>query len=491
MAKIIKRSPIVVLLGHVDHGKSSILEAIKDLKITEKEAGGITQHIGAYEIEHGGRKITFIDTPGHEAFSKMRGRGAKIADIAILVIAADEGVKEQTREAIRYIKEYHLPLIVALNKMDKIGADPERVKDELEKEGINLEKRGGDVPVIQLSAKTREGITDLLDVIEILGEMINLETNIETLMEGEIIETFLDPRRGPLATIIVKEGVLKLGDIIASESATGKVRNLENFKGEKVSKAEPSTPVLVLGFDNLPLTGEKVKSFSSSEEAKIFIQRKKKESLINKELKGTGEKVLNLIIKTDVLGSLEAIEDSLLKMKVGEVGLRIIKGEVGPITENDIKLAEQFNATIISFKTKTPKKIKDTAVFKKIRILEFNIIYKLLEKIEEVLKKIAGPQVIEEVLGKIKVLATFGKMKGKQIIGGRVIEGEIKKLRKLKIFRDQELLGEGKIFNLQRNKKDVDSVEKGYECGLLVDSETEIEKGDILEVFEEKRLKNF
>lgn len=488
MAKIIKRPPIVVLLGHVDHGKSSILEAIKDLKITQKESGGITQHIGAYEIEHGGGKITFIDTPGHEAFSKMRSRGAKIADIAILVVAADEGVKEQTKEAIKYIKEYNLPFIVALNKMDKIGADPERVKDELEKEGITLEKRGGETPVVQLSAKTKEGISDLLDVIEILGEMINLKADLEATPKGEIIETFLDAQKGPLATAIIREGVLHLGDIIATESAFGKVRSLEDFQGKRIKEAEPAKPVLVLGFNSLPLVGETFQKFSSLEEAEKFQKIKKKEFVINKRIGKEGEKNLKLILKTDVLGSLEAIEESLSKIKLEEVGLHILRGEVGNVTENDLKDAEQFNALIVAYRVKVPKKLREISSQKKIRILEVDIIYKLLEKIEEILKKMAGPQVIEEEIGRIKILGIFGKIKERQIIGGRVIEGEVKKFKEFKIIREGDTIGEGRIINLQKNKKDVDKVEKGSECGLLVESSQEIEKGDVLSVFERKKV---
>lgn len=488
MTKIIQRPPIVVLLGHVDHGKSSILEAIKDLKITEKESGGITQHIGAYEIEHKNRKITFIDTPGHEAFSKMRSRGAKIADIAILVVAADEGVKEQTKEAIKYIKEYHLPLIVALNKMDKIGADPERVKDELEREGINLEKRGGDVPVVQLSAKTKEGIEDLLDVIEILGEMIDLKADIEANPKGEIIETLLDAKKGPLVTAIIKEGILKLGDIIATESAFGKVRSLEDFQGKRIEEAEPSKPVLILGFNSLPLVGETFQKLSTLKEAEELQKGEKKNFILNKKIGKEGQKNLKLILKTDVLGSLEAIEQSLQKIKTGGIGLHILRGEVGNITENDLRDAEQFNALIIAYRVKIPKNLRELSSQKKIRILEVDIIYKLLEKIEEILKKLSGPQVIEEEIGKIKILGIFGKSKEKQIIGGRVIEGEIRKFKEFKILREEEVIGKGRIINLQKNKKDVDKIEKGSECGLLVEADQEIERGDILSVFEKKKV---
>ncbi len=490
MPKIIQRPPIVVVLGHVDHGKSSILEAIKDLKITQKESGGITQHIGAYEIEHQGEKITFIDTPGHEVFSAMRSRGAKIADIAILVVAADEGVKEQTKEAISHIKNFNLPMIVAINKIDKPGADTERVKRELNVAGVSLEKMGGDTPAVEISAKTKQGIPDLLDIISLVSQMENLKADIEKTVEGEIIETLLDSKRGPLTTAIIKNGILKIGDVIGTESAFGRVKDLENFQGNRIKEAPPSMPVLILGFNTLPFIGETFKGFQNLEEARNYLKAEKNKSEIKWKSTEKKEKNLNIILKTDVLGSLEAIESSLREIRQENVSLNIVKSGIGEIVENDLKLAEQLSAKIIAFRVKIPKKIKEIARLRKITILEFDVIYDLIEKIEKMMKWAEGQKVIEEEIGKLKVLSTFGRIKEKQIIGGRVAEGEVRKFRKVKVIREEQEIGRGKISNLQRNKVDTDLVLKGQECGLLFEGDTEIQKGDILIFTEEKNLKN-
>lgn len=485
--KKIKRPPIVVILGHVDHGKSSILEAIKDLKITEGEAGGITQHIGAYEIEHEGKKITFLDTPGHEAFSAMRKRGAKIADIAILVVAGDEGVKEQTKEAISHIKDFNLPFIVAVNKIDKPTADPERVKRELFQAGVLVEEMGGDVPLVKVSAKTKKGILDLLELILLVAEMINLETSLEEKCEGEVIEAFLDPKKGPLATLIPKKGILKRGDILGTPSTFGKVKSLENFQGEEIEKALPSCPSLVLGFKKVPFVGEKFKVFKTLEEAKesIKVEEKKEKIIVEK-----GGKSINLILKGDVLGSLEAIEDSLKEIPQKEAFFRILKSKVGEVTENDIILAEETKSIIFAFRVKVPKRIKELASEKKVKILEFEIIYELIEKARELIEK-EEREVFERETGKLKVLVVFRKEKEREIIGGRVIEGEIKKGNNFKIQRREEIVGEGVVLNLQRRKKDVDKIEKGEECGLLIKGD-EVMEGDILVFWQKLKInKNF
>lgn len=473
--KKIKRPPIVVILGHVDHGKSSILEAIKDIKIIEKEAGGITQHIGAYEIEHEGKKITFIDTPGHEAFSAMRSRGAKIADIAILVIAADEGVKEQTKEAISHIKEYNLPFIVAANKIDKPTADPERVKRELSQVGVLLEEMGGDVPFVKVSAKTKKGITDLLELILLVAEMMNLETSLEGKAEGEVIEAFLDSKRGPLTTLIPKKGILKIGDIIGTFSTFGKVKSLENFQGERMEKVFPSSPALVLGFEKVPLIGEKFKVFNTLEEAKENIKIEETKEKIPQKKEG---EPINLILKGDVLGSLEAIESSLREIPQKEAFFKILESRVGEVTENDVILAEETGAFIFAFRVKVSKKIKELALEKRVKIMEFEVIYELIEKAREMLEKKERAFTKEEK-GRLKVLAVFRKEKEREIIGGKVMEGEVKKGNSFKILREDKEIGEGVVLNLQKDKKDVDKVEKGKECGLLIKGK-EVREGDIL-----------
>ncbi|MFC1663954.1 translation initiation factor IF-2 [Patescibacteria group bacterium] len=488
---LITRPPVVVVLGHVDHGKSSILEAIKDLKITEKEAGGITQHIGAYEVEHQGKKITFIDTPGHEAFSQMRSRGAKVADIAILVVAAEEGIKVQTKEAISHIKKAGIPIIVAINKMDKPEANPEKIKKQLEKEDILVEKLGGKIPSIELSAKTSKGISDLLEIILLVAEMENLKGDISKDAQGVVIEAYLDTLRGPIATLLLQNGILKKGDIVGTFSAVGKIKNLEDFQGASIEKTLPSMPVIVLGFENVPKIGERFKVFSDVEFAKSYLQEKEKLLPRSPEviLAEEGKKVLNLIIKVDVLGSLEAIEGVLKNLPQEKVLLRILKSEVGEVNESDLKLAKGAKAKILAFRVKTKKNIQELAERQKIRIITFDIIYELVEGARTLMEKSLTPEIVRQDLGKFKTLVDFWAEKNRQIVGGKVIEGEVTKGTKIEIFRGEEKIGKGKLVNLQINKKDVDRVAKGQECGILYEGEEKIEQGDTLVIYQEAREK--
>jgi len=393
--KLAKKQPVVVLVGHIDHGKSSILESIRDFKITEKEVGGITQHIGAYEVEQDGKKITFIDTPGHEAFSAMRARGAKVADIAILVVAADEGVKPQTREAILHIKKAQIPMIVAINKMDKPQADPERVRDALAKEDVLVEERGGKIPSVEVSAKTGKGISELLDLVLLIAEMEDLKADISKKGEGVIIESYLDSKRGPIATLLVENGILKEGDVIGTTSTFGKIKRMEDFQGKKIEKAKPGQPVLVLGFEKVPIIGERFTTFSDLKEAKEKIQVKKIEPapVISVE---SDQKVLNIILKTDVLGSIEPIEEVLKSLPQDKIFLRILKKEAGNVNLSDIKLAETGKAVILGFRVKTPSAILEVAQRKKIKILNFDLIYDLVEGVRNYMAKILTPEVVKK-----------------------------------------------------------------------------------------------
>jgi len=476
------RPPVVVVLGHVDHGKSSILEKIKDLKITEKESGGITQHIGAYEVEHQGKKITFIDTPGHEAFSAMRSRGAKVADIAILVVAAEEGVKPQTKEAISHIKKAQIPMIVAINKMDKPGADPEKVKRELSVQDISVESMGGKIPSVETSAETGKGIPELLELILLVAEMEDFKADVSKPAEGVIIESYLDSRRGPTATLILQNGIFKKGDILGTSSAAGKVKIMENFQGVSIEEALPSMPVIIIGFENVPGVGERFKVFADIETAK-------------KELGGIvkpgpqvldiepDKKVLNLILKVDVLGSLEAIEEVLKKLPQEKVILRVLKGEVGEINESDVKLAQGAKAVIVGFRVKTNPIAQKLALREKIKIMCFEVIYELAQAVRQVLEKKVRPEVVRIDLGKVKILAIFRTEKNRQIIGGKVIEGEVKRGASLEVFRNEEKIGQGKITKLQKEKKEIGEVGKGAECGILYQGDTQIEEGDIFHVY--------
>lgn len=484
---IITRPPVVVVLGHVDHGKSSLLEAIKDFEITSKESGGITQHVGAYEIEENGKKITFLDTPGHEAFSAIRSRGAKAADIAILVVAADEGVKEQTEEAISHIKKAKIPIIVAINKMDKPGADSKKVQRELADEEILLESIGGKVPSIAVSAKTKKGILELLEMILLVAEMENLTADISKPAEGVIVESYVDANRGPVATLIPQNGVLNEGDIIGTSSVVGKIKTLENFQGNPVEKALPSMPVIALGFEDCPKIGDKFRIFKNIDEAKK--EFKEPQKITESAITDQNKKTLNIILKADVFGSLEAIIEILKALPKDKVDLRILKAEVGEINEADIKTSETANALILGFRVKVSARAKNLAIREKIRIMNFDIIYELSQRVKEISEKMIEPEVVINNLGKGKVIAIFLNEKNRQIVGVKVTEGVIKKGALLNIFRDDEKVGEGRIINLKREDRDIDEGLKGSECGVLYEGNIKIEEKDILEVYIKERRK--
>jgi translation initiation factor IF-2 len=484
----ISRPPVVVVLGHIDHGKSSLLEAIKDLKITEKESGGITQHIGAYQVEEKDKKITFIDTPGHEAFSQMRSRGAKVADIGILVVDATEGVKAQTKEAISHIKESDIPVIVALNKMDKPGANPEKVKKELSQAELSVEGAGGKTPFVEISAKTRQGIANLLELILLVAEMEDLRADVGKPGQGVVVESYLDNLRGPTATLLLTDGTLKPGDVIGTPSAFTRVKSLEDFQKAPISEVFPSTPVIIFGFNQVPKVGEEFKVFSDFEAAKSFLKVSEKRPSETTEIPEE-KKVLSLILKTDVAGSIEAIEEILRGISQEKVALRILKSEVGNINESDIKLAKGGRSLILGFRVKIDPVAKKLTEREGVRIMTFEVIYDLVEGIRKLMEKIAGAEEVRVDLGKVKVLANFLTEKNRQIIGGKITEGEVKKGALIEVFRADEKVGQGKLVNLQRNKKDIDVLGKGEECGILFEGEVKIEEGDVLVVFQKERQK--
>ncbi|MBM3250944.1 MAG: translation initiation factor IF-2 [Candidatus Nealsonbacteria bacterium] len=499
---LISRPPVVVVLGHVDHGKTSILDYIKKSHIAEKESGGITQHIGAYEIacppspsaqadgrrEEKDKKITFIDTPGHEAFSAMRSRGARVADIAILVVAAEEGVKPQTKEAIEHIKKSQIPMIVAINKIDKSEADPQRVKRELSVQNILVESVGGKIPSVEVSAKTGQGIPELLELILLVAEIENLKADVSGPAKGLVIESFLDSKRGPIATLILEKGVLNKGDVLGTSSAAGKIKIIEDFQGRAVGRGLPSMPIVVLGFEQVPGVGEEFRVFedieTSKKEIKIPIKSEPEVFDIESE-----KKVLNIILKVDVLGTLEAIKDVLKKIPGDQVVLRILKAEVGDINESDIKLAQGGRAKIIGFRVKTNPAAQKLAEREKITIIIFQVIYELVQAVRQLLEKRIVPENVRTDLGKIKVLAVFLTEKNRQIIGGKVIEGKVQKGVFLEVFRNEDIVGKGKIIELQRDKKKIGEVTKGQECGILYEGDVKIEEGDVLQVYIKERKK--
>jgi translation initiation factor IF-2 len=495
------RPPVVVILGHVDHGKTSLLLAIRELNVPPGKPGGaITQHIGAYEISHQGKKITFIDTPGHEAFSAMRARGAEVADIALLVVDAAQSVQSQTKEAIAAIKRAEIPMLVVLNKMDLPKADPEKIKRELSQIGVLVESMGGKIPCVEVSAKEKTGIKELLEMILLVAEMQGLKAETNVPAEGLVIESYMDSLKGPVATIIVKKGILRKKDIISTDLTLAKVKSLEDFQGKPIEKVYPSQPAVVLGFEKVPGVGEKFKKYQTIEEA---MKKLKKEE----QKRGIGatvleiepdKKVLNIILKGDVFGSLEAIEGVLKNLPQDKVVLRILKSEVGDINESDAKLAEMSKARIIGFRVKINPEVmqllrKDRNLpagrQEKVKIKTFDIIYELIQEIRQAMEKSLEPEIIRQDIGKLKTLVVFWGEKNRQIVGGKIIEGEIKKGLKLEVFRNEQKIGSGKIINLQRDRKDVDLLRKGDEAGILFEGNTKIEKGDILVAYVEERKK--
>ncbi len=465
---MLQRPPIIVVLGHVDHGKTTLLDYIRKTNVAERETGGITQSIGAYEIVHNGKKITFIDTPGHEAFSKMREHGVKIADLAILVVAADEGVKSQTRDALKYILKEKMPYVVAINKIDKRNADIERTKKELGEAGVLLEGMGGNISYELVSAKTGEGVDKLLDLILLAAEIENLSFNPEGPARGVILSVHPDPQRGLSVGVIITDGTLRKGEEVYTASAYGKIKLLENFLGEEVLELSPSAPAMILGFLNSPQIGEKF----SHEPIKIpkmpAIKRKTGQE---KTVEG-GEPALKVILKANEAGSLEALFH--VTEKVSEKRrIAVVEKSLGNIHESDVKLAASTGAVILGFKVKADKAAENTAKMQDLDLFLSDVIYELEKKLEEYIESNQ-----KEELRTIEILAVFSKLKGgRQIVGGRVFSGPIKNQESFEVLEGKKSIGSGKIVNLQSEKVDIASAETGKEVGLLVETNVEIKAG--------------
>lgn len=482
--------PVVVVLGHIDHGKSSLLEAIrKDFQITSKESGGITQHIGAYEAEYEGKKITFIDTPGHESFSEMRSRGAKVADVAILVVAADEGVKTQTIEAIKIIKESKIPYLVALNKIDKENADSQRVKTELQNNGVLIEEWGGDIPVVEVSAKTGQGIENLLSLVNLLFEMSEVRVDINKKAEGFVLESYVDPLCGVSATLIIEDGKLKKDDIVRTDTTFGKIRTMKNFIGDEKDEAIPGEAVFVVGLKEAPVAGEKFFVVDSLEEAQREIEERDIE-LLDITPQPDLEKYLKLVLKADCRGSLEVLVKILKNITQENMGIKILKAEVGEITDSDIRLAEAEEAIIVGFRVEENNIAKEQARQRKIQILKFEVIYDLIDSIRKELEKIKEKKKERVMIGKLKPLVIFktqkrGERNYRQIVGVKVLEGEVKK-SEIDIERNGEMMPGGKILEIQEQKKKIEVAKSPQEVGISYEGRTKVKEGDILLVYEWK-----
>ena len=473
---LMSRPPVVVVMGHVDHGKTTLLDYIRKTTVASREAGGITQSIGAYETEHSGKKITFIDTPGHEAFIKMRSRGANIADLAILVVAADEGLKPQTKESLKILEETKTQFVVAITKIDKNNADIERVKNELMTNGVLLEGYGGQISYQPVSAKTGEGVNELLDFILLAAEMENLTYDKSAPASGYILEAKMDRRRGLEASVIVKDGVLKTGEFISTETAKGKIKIMENFAGKTAKELAPSSPALIIGFENLPQVGE---AFSSVEKSELpEIRPSNLPEIRPSNLPATEEpsSALRLIIKASDSGSLEALS-GIIKAIAEQKPLKIIAESVGDVSDNDVKMAISSKAMIIAFRSKTEKGPKYMADINNIKIISSEIIYELVKTIEDFLVQLEKPA----PAGTLRILAVFNQSDPKkQIIGGKVESGVFKNKSQFGIERDGTIIGTGRVNNLQQQKKDATEVAEGKEAGLLASSETMVKAGDLL-----------
>ncbi len=497
------RPPVVTVMGHVDHGKTSLLDAIRDTNVIKDEAGGITQHIGAYYVHLDNGDVVFLDTPGHEAFTSMRARGAKVTDLVILVVAADDGVMQQTIEAINHARAAGVPIIVAINKIDKPNANPDRVKRELAEQGVQAEDWGGDITMVEISAKKRVGIDELLEMVLLQAEILELKANPNKTARGRVIEAKLDKGRGPVATILIQEGTLKTGDSYVCGGHFGRVRNMFNDRGQRLEEAGPSRPVEVLGLSGVPNAGDDFVALTDERQAKLVAEHrlmKLREKELTKTTKVTLEslfeqiqegeiKELNLILKADVHGSLEAISDSLRKLSTSEVKVNLIHTATGAISESDVLLASASNAIVIGFNLRADQKVQELAEQEKVDMRYYDVIYQLLTDIRDAMEGLLEPVYQENVLGRAEVRQTFHVPKFGTIAGSYVNDGRVERNAKIRVLREQVVVYDGKVGSLRRFKEDVKEVKAGFECGIGVENFNDIKVGDILEAYELKAVK--
>ena len=496
-ANLSKRPPVVTIMGHVDHGKTTLLDTIRKSRVTSGEAGGITQHIGAYQVKHNGELITFLDTPGHAAFTSMRARGAKVTDICILVVAADDGVMPQTKEAVDHAKAAGVPIIVAVNKMDKPDANPERVMQELLEQELVAEEWGGDTIYVKISAKAGEGIEDLLEMVTLTAEMQDFKANPNRLSSGTVIEAKLDKGRGPVATLLVENGTLQIGDSIVVGDQYGRVRTMVDDLGVNVQTAAPSAPIEITGIHGVPLAGDRFMVFSSEKEARQIAEKRAVNTTARKnmptaavtlddlfsQIKEGDMKDLNIIIKGDVQGSVEALSGSLQKIDVEGVNVKIIRASVGTITENDITFALASQAIIIGFNVRPTSSVRLAAENAGVDMRLHSIIYNAIDEIEAAMKGLLDPVFVEKVTGQLEVRQTFKVSKVGTIGGCYVTEGVVNRNSGVRVIRDGIVVFEGQLASLKRFKDEVKEVRAGFECGVTVDRYNDIKEGDVIEAY--------
>ena len=501
-ANLVARPPIVTIMGHVDHGKTTLLDYIRHSHIAQQEFGGITQHIGAYQIDYNGNKITFIDTPGHAAFTEMRARGASVTDIVIIIVAADDGVMPQTKEAVDHALSAKVPIIVAVNKIDKPDANPERIRTEMADCNITPEEWGGNVPFINISAQTGEGIDKLLETILAISEMAELKANPKRYAVGSVIESRQDKNIGGIASLLILNGTLRLGDPIVVGTTYGKIRTMRNDLGEAIIEAGPGMPVEITGLSDNPSAGDKFMAFETEKEAKEVAEKRAihaKESKYKKNVISlddlfskinSGQKEINVVLKADVRGSEEAVKNSLLKINVEGVKVNVIRSGIGTITESDVVLANASNAIIIGFNVSPTHTTKEIAKEYNVDIRLYTIIYKCIEEIELAMKGMLDPEYVEKVLGNAEIRRIFKFSKVGNIAGSYVLDGLIKNGAKVRLIRDGVILYDGTIQSIQREKDSVKEVKKGFECGITLDNFSDIKVGDILECYEMVEVRN-
>jgi translation initiation factor IF-2 len=498
------RPPVVTIMGHVDHGKTSLLDAIRETEVVAGEAGGITQHIGAYQVHHGERTITFLDTPGHAAFTAMRARGAKVTDLAVIVVAADDGVMPQTMEAIDHARAADVPILIAVNKIDKPEAQPERVRTELASHELNPEEWGGETVYVDVSAKTKEGLDSLLDMILLVSELEELAANPDAEASGTVVESQLDPGRGPVVSVLVQRGTLRVGDSIVAGQQWGKVRAMHDFMGDRVTEAGPGMPVEVLGFDGVADAGEFAQVVENDRRARQLAQeranRLKTEALARRQARKVtleevfakaqeGEiKELNIVLKADVAGSLEALQDEIAKVPQGQVAINVIHAATGGINESDVMLAAASQAVIIGFNVRPLADARRAAEQEGIDVRTYSVIYKVTEELRAAMEGMLEPEEVEETIGEAEVLQTFKASRIGNIAGCVVREGKVARDAQMRLVREGTVIWTGRVGSLRRFKDDVKEVEEGQECGIVLDGYGDVKVGDMLELFQTKQV---
>ncbi len=501
---LVDRPPVVTIMGHVDHGKTSLLDAIRQTEVAAGEAGGITQHIGAYQVHHDKKTITFLDTPGHAAFTAMRARGAKVTDVAVIVVAADDGVMPQTKEAIDHARAADVPMLIAVNKIDKEGANPEKVRNELAQEGISPEEWGGDTVFCEVSAKTHEGLDNLLDMILLVTELEELGANPDAPGSGTVIESQLDPGRGPVVTVLVQRGTLRVGDSLVAGPQWGRVRAMHDFTGARVEAADPGMPVEVLGFDGVSDAGEFVQAVENDRRARQLAQeranRLKTEALARRQARKIsldevfarvqeGDiKELNIVLKADVAGSLEALQDEIAKVPQERVAINIIHSQTGGINESDVMLASASDAIIIGFNVRPLADARRAAEREGVDIRTYSVIYKITEDLRNAMEGLLEAVDVEEAVGEAEIKETFKASKVGRIAGCIVTEGKATKSASVRLVREGTIIWTGKLGSLRRFKDNVQEVEEGQECGVVLEGYADVKQEDVLEFFQTKQV---